>query len=211
MGPFPVEANRTVTIDATLEVGDIESAVEVSEDPIETYLVRDAPLRGGTLAGSELLRIPYGWLDTFFAGSYVGVVYSSNTYFTEGGDFAVNGQRPRGNNFMLDGTDNNDVSFGGKSQNFMIIDAVQESSVQTGNFGVEFGRAGGGVFNLITRSGTNEFHGTLSWRFLSQAFDSMDNLRKLNTPAGGLPSRFLNQDYTKATNRSMNVQVKLVF
>jgi len=187
--PFAVEANRTVTIDATLEPGEIETVVEVTEGIIEASLVRDAPLRGGTFAGSELLKIPYTWLDPFFAGSYPGINYSPISFSTNSGDFAVNGQRPRANNFMLDGTDNNDVSFGGQAQMFNIQDAVQESSIQTGNFSVEFGRAGGGVFNLITKSGTNEFHGTLSWRLMSQAFDSMDNLQKLNTPAGEEPKK----------------------
>jgi hypothetical protein len=187
--PFPVEANRTVTIDATLEAVGIDFVVEISEGMIETSLIRDAPLRGGTFAGDELTRIPFAWLDPFFAGSYPGVMYSGITYTTASGDFAVNGQRPRGNNYMLDGTDNNDVLYGGQAQSFKILDAVQESSSQTGNFGVEFGRAGGGVFNLITKSGTNEYHGTLSWRLLSQVFDAMDNLRKLNTPAGEKPKK----------------------
>jgi hypothetical protein len=47
----------------------------------------------------------------------------------------------------------------GEEQVFTIADAVEEVSVQTSNFGVEFGRAGGGVFNVITKSGSNEPHG----------------------------------------------------
>ena len=78
-----------------------------------------------------------------------------------GGGFSINGQRPRGNNYMLDGTENNEVLFSGEEQVFTIADAVEEVSVQTGNFGVEFGRAGGGVFNVVTKSGTNNLHGTL--------------------------------------------------
>jgi hypothetical protein len=67
----------------------------------------------------------------------------------DGGGFSINGQRPRGNNYLLDGTENNDVWLTGAEQAFSIADAVEEVSVQTGNFGVEFGRAGGGVFNII--------------------------------------------------------------
>ena len=48
------------------------------------------------------------------------------------------------------------------------------------NFGVEFGRAGGGVFNVVTKSGTNSLHGTLLWRYQSQRFNSVSNLDKLN-------------------------------
>jgi hypothetical protein len=69
--------------------------------------------------------------------------------------FSVNGQRPRANNYLLDSTENNDIMFSGLSQRFSIADAVAEVSVQTSNFGVEFGRAGGGVLNVVTKSGTN--------------------------------------------------------
>src|SRR5581483_2035897 len=68
----------------------------------------------------------------------------------------------------------------GEEQIFTMSDAVEEVSVQTSNFGVEFGRAGGGVFNVITKSGTNELHGTLLWRYQSQRFNSVSNLDKLN-------------------------------
>lgn len=53
-------------------------------------------------------------------------------------------------------------------------------SVQTGEFGVEFGRAGGGVFNVITKSGANALPGTVLWRYQSQRFDSVSNYSKLN-------------------------------
>ena len=96
------------------------------------------------------------------------------------GGFSINGQRPRGNNYMLDGTENNEAWLTGEEQVFTIVDAVEEVSVQTSNFGVEFGRAGGGVFNVVTKSGTNELHGTLLWRYQSQRFNSVSNLDKLN-------------------------------
>jgi len=67
----------------------------------------------------------------------------------------------------LDGTDNNEIFLSGEEQSFTIADAVAEVSVQTGDFGVEFGHAGGGVFNVVTKSGTNQLHGTLLWRYQS--------------------------------------------
>ena len=79
-----------------------------------------------------------------------------------GAGFAINGQRPRGNNYMLDGTENNSAYFSGEDQIFAIVDAIEEVSVQTGNFGAEFGRAGGGIFNVVTKSGTNHLHGLCS-------------------------------------------------
>src|SRR5437868_10906945 len=81
---------------------------------------------------------------------------------------------------MLDGTENNEVLLSGEEEVFTIADAIEEVSVQTGNFGVEFGRASGGVFNMVTKSGTNTLHGTLLWRYQSQRFNSVSNLDKLN-------------------------------
>src|SRR5262245_43938096 len=104
-------------------------------------------------------------------------------------NFSVNGQRVRGNNYLLDGTENNDIQFTGVAQPFNIADAVAEVSVQTGNFGVEFGRAGGGVFNVVTKSGTNQLHGTLLWRYQSQRFESVSNVDKLNQTPKSVFSR----------------------
>src|SRR5262249_28725277 len=78
------------------------------------------------------------------------------------------------------GADNNDPVFAGTAQSFNIPDAVQELSVQTANFGVEFGRADGGIFNVITRSGTNHYHGTVFWQYRSERLNSVSNLDKLN-------------------------------
>jgi hypothetical protein len=103
--------------------------------------------------------------------------------------FSVNGQRFRANNYLLDSTDNNEFTLTGIAQPFNIADAVEEVSVQTGNFGVEFGRATGGVFNVVTKSGTNSVHGTLLWRYQSQRFNSVSNLDKLNNTPQSVFSR----------------------
>src|SRR5262249_38726316 len=95
-----------------------------------------------------------------------------------------------GNNYMLDGTENNEVWMSGEEQVFTIADAVEEVSVQTGNFGVEFGRAGGGVFNVVTKSGTNDLHGTLLWRYQSQRFKSISNPNRLI----GIPQAFFSDN-----------------
>src|SRR5262249_25997088 len=77
-------------------------------------------------------------------------------------------------------TENNDIQYTGIAQPFNIADAVEEVSVQTGNFGAEFGRASGGVFNVVTKSGTNTLHGTMLWRYQSERFNSVSNFDKLN-------------------------------
>lgn len=77
------------------------------------------------------------------------------------GGFAINGQRDRNNNFMLDGTDNNDTSVPGGYTGVTSAnpDSAQEFRVITNNFDAEFGRNTGAIIDVITRSGTNSFHG----------------------------------------------------
>ena len=179
-----VEANRTTTVDVSLEVGSVESQVTVSAES-EELLVRDGPLRGGNFLDREVRDLPLIELNPLsLARTLPGVSHTTGGAISAVGgsttQVSINGQRVRGNTFLLDGTENNDLAFAGFAQPFQIADAVAEVSVQTGNFGVEFGRAGGGVFNIVTRSGTNQVHGTAWWRYQSQRFNSVSNVDKLN-------------------------------
>jgi len=195
-----VEANRITTLDPRLELGAADTRIEVSGESSE-ILTKDSPLRGGNFGTREVRDLPLTLLNPLsLARTLTGVTDASGSQVFGGGSgagltgagFSVNGQRPRGNNYMLDGAENNQPWLTGEEQVFTIADAVEEVAVQTGNFGVEFGRAGGGVFNVVTKSGTNELHGTLLWRYQSQRLDSVSNLDKLN----GIPkSVFSNNIY----------------
>src|SRR5215510_15135273 len=182
-----VQANRVTTLNPSLDVGTAETKVDVSAESSE-LLVKDSPLRGGNFQPREIRDLPLLSLNPLsLARTLTGATEASGSRVfgggtggvSNGGGFSINGQRPRGNNYMLDGTENNEVWLSGEEQVFTIADAVEEVSVQTGNFGVEFGRAGGGVFNVVTKSGTNNLHGTLLWRYRSQRFDSISNLNRL--------------------------------
>jgi hypothetical protein len=163
-----VEANRVTTVDPRLDVGAAEMRIEVNGESSE-MLVKDSPLRGGNFQPRELRDLPLpGFNPISLTRTLPGAndaVGSSITSGVAGMQFSINGQRPRSNNFMLDGTDNNEIWLTGEEQTFTIADAIEEVSVQTGNFSVEFGRAAGGVLNVITKSGTNDLHGTLLWRY----------------------------------------------
>ena len=180
-----VEANRATTIDPTLEVGAAETRIEVSGEASE-ILIKDSPLRGGNFLANQVSQLPLMSLSPIsLARTLPGVVQPSGTMLwgpasPEATTFSVNGQRTRGNNYLLDGTENNDIGMAGIAQPFNIADAVEEVSAQTGNFSVEFGRAAGGVLNVVTKSGTNTVHGTAFWRYQSQRFNSVSNLDKLH-------------------------------
>jgi outer membrane receptor protein involved in Fe transport len=89
-----------------------------------------------------------------------------------GGNSAfVNGQRNRANNFLLDGTDNNDQFTAGRVAVNPNVDMIQEFRVSSNNFSAEFGRNSASVVNVVTKSGTNSLHGT-GYEFLRN--DALD-------------------------------------
>ena len=89
----------------------------------------------------------------------------------DGQAYAVNGQRPESNNFLIDGANN----FNGVDGGFVLkppVDAITEFKILTHNATAEFGDSLGSTTNIITRSGTNGYHGTL-WEFLrNDVFDA---------------------------------------
>ena len=109
----------------------------------------------------------------------------------EGGisGYSSNGQRSSSNNFMVDGVDNNNYNAGSVSQ-LPSIDSIQEFQVQTNNYAAEYGRNSGSVVNLVTKSGTNQFHGS-AYEFLrNDALDARNFFANPNAPA---PELRLNQ------------------
>jgi len=73
---------------------------------------------------------------------------------------SINGSRPNQNSFLLDGGANSNPAFNGPAM-FPSLDSVEEYKVQTNNFSAEFSNSAGGVINLVTKAGTNQFHGSL--------------------------------------------------
>ena len=97
---------------------------------------------------------------------YVLVLLSPGTFQTDSsnGGFSVNGARDRNNNFLLDGVDNNDTSVPGYPSGGVLSanpDSTEEFRVITDNFNAEFGRNNGAIIDVVTKSGTNSFHGDL--------------------------------------------------
>ena len=182
---IPIIANRITNVDAVLELGEQQSIVEVNAS-VGEILQKSDPVRGGNFGQREIVTLPLASNDPWsLAKTLPGVTFASGvttngspSNLTNAGpaaQFAINGQRTRANSFLLDGTDNNDISIAGPAATFKDPDAFVEFSVQTGLFSAEFGRAGGGVLNLITKSGTNQFHGTGRWLFRSNALNALTN------------------------------------
>ncbi len=166
-----VQANQIADVPATLQPGNQQVTVDVSAEAGQ-LLQTEAPVRGGNIDPQRIRELPFaGRNPVALALTLPGV--SSNRFGFGTGTFSVNGARGRSNNFLIDGTENNDISIAGQGFQITNPDAVQEVSVQTSNYDAEFGRAGGAVVNTITKSGTNAFHGTLSYLLDSTRDDAL--------------------------------------
>lgn len=172
-----VVANQIVTVDADLQVGGQGAVVEVVAAGSEA-LQTESPVRGGNISTRQITELPVAANPTALALTLPGVV--TNRTGVGIGTFSVNGARGRSNNFLLDGTENNDISVAGQGNQITNRDAVQEVSVQTGNYDAEFGRAGGAIVNVITRSGTRDFHGSLAFQYDTSKDDAITSLQSRN-------------------------------
>jgi hypothetical protein len=169
----------TSTIDVTLEVGAVDQSVTVIEGEVP-LLETDTATRGQVIENRRITELPLNGRNPIMLATLApGVQFNGNPQFTrpfDNGDnaqFSINGGIQRHNEFLLDGAPNNavtdaDTARTRSSNNIAYIppvDATQEFKVQTNSYDASFGRTGGGVINVTTKSGGNEYHGT-AYEFL---------------------------------------------
>jgi len=180
-----IQASHVSSIDFALKVGAAQETVTVEATGFEVALQTSEQVRGENFSSRTISTLPLAGSDSLtLAQLSPGVSLASGNSINQNGtlNFAVNGQRPRGNNFMIDGVENNDISVTGPAFTITNPDAVQEFSVQTSNFSAEYGRAGGAVFNQVTKSGTNALHGSAAYVYTGSAFKALNHLDRV----GGL-------------------------
>lgn len=163
------------TVDVVLEIGGVQETVSITA---ETPVVESTRSQTSTTVTTEQVRdLPINgrnFLD--FTVLTPGVVRDP----TRGGDLSFGGQRGTSNSLLIDGADSNNVFFGqttgrsgtGRNPYSFSEDAVQEFQVNTNSYAAEIGRAGGGVINVITKSGTNDWHGTAFEFFRDKALNA---------------------------------------
>jgi hypothetical protein len=167
------------TIDVALEIGQLDQVVTVNEADAP-LLESDTATRGQVIENRRITELPLNGRNPIMLATLApGVQFNGNPQFTrpfDNGDnaqFSINGGIQRHNEFLLDGAPNNAVTDADtvrtrSSNNIAYIppvDATQEFKVQTNSYDSSFGRTGGGVINVTTKSGGNEFHGT-AYEFL---------------------------------------------
>jgi hypothetical protein len=190
-----VRANLNAEVSAQLAPSGQQVTVDITADAGQ-LLQTEAPVRGGNIEQAKITELPFaGRNPVSLALTLPGV--STNRFGFGVGTFSVNGARGRSNNFLIDGTENNDISVAGQGFQITNPDAVQEVSVQTSNYDAEFGRAGGAVVNTITKAGTDIFHGTLAYLFDTTHDDAITNTQSLSAAIRqrGHPARGTEQYY----------------
>src|SRR5258708_9216679 len=159
-----VRSSIVTSYDPTLHVGEVSQTVEVEAGTAQ--LDTENGSLAGTISTTELTKLPIFSLNPIeLALTLPGVQVVSNSAFSNGQSIQVSGARPRANNFLIDGQEINDISIGGQAVQPNIPSMYQNTVVYTHNPPPEYGRASGGVVNLISRAGTNQFHGQALERY----------------------------------------------
>ena len=157
-----------VTVVASVPLVDVQKTVVstvVSQEQIETL-----PINGRNFISFSIIT----------PGVSTDQTPQQGASGTSGLSFA--GQRARSNNITVDGLDNNDIVVGAVRATFS-QEAVREFQVLTGSYSAEFGKASGGVVNIVTKSGTNQFAGNLFFFFRDESLNGKNHFEKFD-PAG---------------------------
>jgi outer membrane receptor protein involved in Fe transport len=177
-----VAASTAQSFDVILKTGQVSETVEVTADAA-VLLNKDNGSLSGNISSEELAKLPIFSLNPIEVLTTVpGVQVVSNSNFSNGYSIQVSGARPRANNFMIDGEEINDVGIGGQAVQPQIPDMYADTVVYTHNAPAEFGRASGGVVNLITKSGNNTFHGSAWELYSGSGLNAMDGQTRQITP-----------------------------
>ena len=149
----------------------VETSTGAVGNVVEGNEVRELPLNGRSFAQLTQLMpgvSPQSNFDSKHKGLEAGV------------DFSVNGNNTTGNLFLVDGVNNNDI---GSNRTILIypsIDAIQEFKILRNSYGPEYGQAMGAIISILTKSGTNQFHGGGYYFGRNDALNATDYFNNLN-------------------------------
>jgi hypothetical protein len=177
-----LQAAQVFEVSATLEIGAISSTVEVGApklqaDPTTMQL-------GGEIVGGDITNYPLlnrAWIN--LQQGLPGVVASSDRFTS---NFATNGARTQSNNYLVNGTDSNDLPLNTPIANAINPDAIQEVKVVDSSLNPEYGRNSGATLMVTTKSGTNNWHGS-AFEFYR---DTFMNSKNYFSAAGASPPPF---------------------
>jgi outer membrane receptor protein involved in Fe transport len=190
-----VQPSVVTSYDPQLVVGEVNQTLEVQAN--SNAINTENGQLAGTVQSIEIAKTPIFTLNPVELVSTLAGVQVINSVqansspspgiYGNGVSIEVNGARPRSNNFMLDGQDINDVGIGGQAFQPIIPDVYQSVTALVNNAPAEYGRSGGAVVNLITKSGTNTIHGSVFDRYTGSGLNALDGITR-QQKGPGLPA-----------------------
>jgi hypothetical protein len=174
-----VAASVITTGNISLKPGNATEQVEVEAN--NTIINTDNGQLSGTISTKEISDLPLNGLNPYaLALTLPGVTSVTQGGFSNGTTFTVGGGRPRANNFLIEGQDNNDAGIAGQGLQPGNPEAVGEVIILENSYTAEYGHGAGSVANLIYKSGTNSFHGALFERLNNSSLDANDHYNNRN-------------------------------
>jgi hypothetical protein len=163
-----LNVGRVTEVNIGLVVGHVEERIEVVAEAVQVAVSTEGRL-SDTFEKKQISDLPLRQRDVFSlpslsAGATAIPGAANSTKLTNSPVVTVNGNRYRGNNYVLDGSMDTNPNNTGEPAIVPSLESVEEVQVQTGNFSSEFGRGNASVVNIRTKSGTNEFHGR-AWEY----------------------------------------------
>jgi hypothetical protein len=161
-----INGSLTTTINGKLKLAAAQQTIEVQATAGQVIDTQSGQL-GENISRQEIADLPYLSLNPAelamtlpgVEDSPVGKGAIAPDSETNGVSFSVDGTRPRANNFLIDGQDDNDYGLTGQAYQPINYGAIQEVAILTNAYNAEYGRGGGSVTNYIYKNGTNSFHG----------------------------------------------------
>jgi hypothetical protein len=170
-----LQINQALRIDFKMEVGAENQTIDVGAQaaPVETV----NPTLGQSITGRALTNMPLNGRDMLDLALLQPGVTESNDDNTGAGNYSIAGGRTDSVTFLLDGGNNNDLL-----DNSNVLDpnpdAIAEFRILTSDYTAEYGRNGGGVISVVTKSGTNQIHGSAFEFIRNRVFDANDYFNK---------------------------------
>jgi hypothetical protein len=176
-----VQLNQTTDLPVQLQVGLQGETVEVSAAGAELVNTTD-PTLARTFSERQVVELAMTSVGGAFGGGVNNLALLAPNVTSSGGvgvgtGGSVGGQRPRNNNFMLDGVDNNRKDVTGPTV-YISPENVAEFSLLQNQFSAEFARSNGGQFITVSKSGTNDFHGSFFGFIRNRYLNALDTLQK---------------------------------
>jgi Carboxypeptidase regulatory-like domain/TonB-dependent Receptor Plug Domain len=173
-----LDVNTTTAVNAALKVGNANEQVTVEGSAVQVETTNGTV--GNTVNGTEVRELPLNGNNFMELTQLMPGVSSMADFNTvkkglEGNsDFSVNGNAITSNIFMVDGVNNNDIGSNRTILVYPSIQAIDEFTILRNSYGAEYGQASGAIINIVTKSGTNQWHGGASYYGRNTALNSTD-------------------------------------